>query len=155
MLKIEHATINDIEAIKEFDEYIPEDEMKKKLQTRPEQYILLKEDGVVVGLLRWNLFWDYIPFTYYLHVSESCRGKGYAKKALLFWEEEMREQGWPMLMTSIPSFDPAQHFYRKMGYKDSGCFVLNDGLLKDAPEMFFSKVIDVGENPNVGLHYTK
>lgn len=155
MFKIEHATINDIDVIKKFDEFIPSKEMKKKLETNPEQYLLLKEDDIVIGVLRYNLFWDYIPYAYYLHVSDSCRGKGYAKEAILFWEEEMREQGWPMLMTSIPTFDPAQHFYRKMGYKDAGCLTLNEGLLKDAPELFFTKVLVTDENAQVGPHYKK
>ncbi len=152
MFTIENAVPADLEDLLEIDRYIPREELLRKIETRPEQVLVLREDGRAVGVLRWLLFWDYIPYVCFLSVSGSCRGKGYAKKALLYWEERRKEEGWPMLMASIPSDDPAQHLYRKMGYRDAGCLTVNEGPHKQPPELLFSKVLDV-EKPRVGPIY--
>ncbi len=152
MFTIENAKPAELEELLRIDRYMPRDELLRKIETRPEQVLVLREDDRIVGVLRWLMFWDYIPYTCFLSVSETCRGKGYAKKALLFWEERMAKEGWPMLMASIPTDDAAQHFYRKMGYKDAGCFTLNEGPHKQAMEILFSKVLDV-EKPKLGAIY--
>lgn len=57
------------------------------------------------------------------------------------WENEMRSQGYGMLLLSSRADEDAQHFYRRLGYKDCG------GLLIDIPgyaqpmEIFFVKEI--------------
>ena len=51
----------------------------------------------------------------------------------------MRAAGWPIVMTSIPTDDAAQHFYRKMGYKDPGCLVLDLEPYAQPMEIFFIK----------------
>ena len=155
MFTINNATPADLEEILKVDRYMPREEMLRKIETRPEQVLVMKEDGKVVGVLRWLLFWDYIPYTCFLSVSESCRGKGYAKKALCFWEKRMAEEGWPMLMVSIPSDDAAQHFYRKQGYKDAGCMTFNEGAYQQASELFFSKSIEAKKPLRVGEIYNK
>lgn len=155
MFTINHATPSDLEDILKVDRYMPREEMIRKIETRPEQVLVLKEDGNVVGVLRWLLFWDYIPYTCFLSVSDSYRGKGYAKKALCFWEEKMAEEGWPMLMVSIPSDDDAQHFYRKQGYKDAGMMTFNDEPYKQASELFFSKSIEAKKPLKIGEIYNK
>jgi len=139
MLAIENSKQDDIEDILAIDTYIPRHELVKKVAHRPEEIYVLKEDGKTVGVLRYGIFWDYIPYTCFLNVSETCRGKGYAKKALVYWEENMRAAGWPMVMASIPTDDPAQHFYRKMGYKDTGCLVLDLEPYAQPMEIFFIK----------------
>lgn len=153
MFTINQAASADLEEILKVDRYMPREEMIRKIETRPEQMLVLKEDGRVVGVLRWLLFWDYIPYICFLKVSESSRGKGYAKKALRFWEERMAEEGWPMLMASIPSDDATQHFYRKQGYKDAGIMTFNDGPYKQAPELFFSKSIEAKKPLKIGEIY--
>lgn len=154
MFTINQAASADLEEILKVDRYMPREEMIRKIETRPEQMLVLKEDGRVVGVLRWLLFWDYIPYICFLKVSESSRGKGYAKKALRFWEERMAEEGWPLLMASIPSDDTAQHFYRKQGYKDAGIMTFNDGPYKQAPELFFSKSIEAKKPLKIGEIYS-
>ena len=139
MFTIENSRPEDIDDILAVDTYIPRHELEKKVAARPEEIYVLKEDGKTVGVLRYGIFWDYIPYTCFLNVSESCRGKGYAKKALLYWEEKMKEAGWPMVMTSIPTDDAAQHFYRKMGYTDTGCLILQLEPYAQPMEIFFIK----------------
>ena len=139
MFTISNSKPEDIEAILAIDTFIPRHELEKKIATRPEEIYVLREGETVVGVLRYGIFWDYIPYTCFINVSETCRGKGYAKKALLHWEENMKKAGWPVAMTSIPTDDPAQHFYRKMGYKDTGCLILQEKPYAQNMEIFFIK----------------
>ena len=46
-----------------------------------------------------------------------------------------------MALTSTQSDESAQHFYRKLGYKDCGCLVINEGPLAQPAELFLSKVL--------------
>jgi ABC-type multidrug transport system ATPase subunit len=63
------------------------------------------------------------------------------KRAMLSWEKEMREFGYKMVMTSTQVDEQAQHFYRKLGYVEKGCLVL-DGTPHEQPqEMFMLKVL--------------
>lgn len=139
MLRIVYSKPGDIEDILKIDTFIPRHELEKKVDTRPEEIYVLKEDDKIVGVLRYGIFWDYIPYTCFLNVLDSCRGKGYAKQALLYWEEKMKEAGWSVAMTSIPTDDPSQHFYRKMGYQDTGCLILQLEPYAQNMEIFFIK----------------
>ncbi len=139
MLSVSHAAPADFDAIAAIDRYIPREELKRKLAARPEQVLVLRVGETVVGVLRWGLFWDYIPYVCFLSVSDACRGRGYAREALQVWEEERAAEGWPTVMASIPSDDAAQHFYRRMGYRDAGSLLISEGPLRQAPELFFLK----------------
>ncbi|MDR2747467.1 MAG: GNAT family N-acetyltransferase, partial [Treponema sp.] len=79
-----------------------------------------QEGGVLLGWLRYNLFWDNVPFVNMLYIIEGCRKKGIGKKLLGRWEEEMKGRGYNNALTSTQSNEEAQHFYRKMGYTEIG-----------------------------------
>ena len=63
------------------------------------------------------------------------------KNVILLWESEMKAKGYNVVMTSTQVDENAQHFYRKIGYKDCGCLVLNIPKLEQPMEMFFIKQI--------------
>ena len=88
--------------------------------------ILLAEDsaGQPVGWLRWNLFWDEIPFINMLFVLDGKRGGGAGSRLVSEWEAAMRAEGYSLVMTSTLSNETAQHFYRKLGYTDAGGLLL-------------------------------
>ena len=56
-------------------------------------------------------------------LNDSERGKGYGRKFVEFWEEEMRKLGYKKVMTSTASDEFAQHFYIKLGYSTIGGFI--------------------------------
>ncbi|MNC50399.1 Acetyltransferase (GNAT) family protein [compost metagenome] len=58
-------------------------------------------------------------------VDEQYRDKGAGKQVVLFWEEQMKQKGFNLIMTSTQADEGAQHFYRKLGYKDAGCLILD------------------------------
>ncbi|HOQ15965.1 MAG TPA: GNAT family N-acetyltransferase [Defluviitaleaceae bacterium] len=59
-----------------------------------------------------------------LYIIDGYRGKGIGKKLVSYWEEKMRQEGYHYLMTSTLANEEAQHFYRKLGYKDIGGFLM-------------------------------
>ena len=121
-MEIRYAETSDIEMISEYDGHISEDELKNAIAMK--RIILLFIDGEFEGWLRFNLFWDNIPFMNLLYISEEQRGKGYGRKLVEFWEQEMARQGYRFVLTSTQSDEEAQFFYRKLGYSDRGALVL-------------------------------
>ncbi|MBR0137333.1 MAG: GNAT family N-acetyltransferase [Erysipelotrichaceae bacterium] len=105
------------------DHDFPESGFDEKVRNN-QGYVYIK-DGKIIGILRFNLFWDSIPFCTMLHIDETYHGNGYGKELMERWEKDMKKAGCGMLMTSTQVNENAQHFYRKLGYKDAGGFVVD------------------------------
>lgn len=88
-----------------------------------------------VGWLRYGLFWDSVPFMNLLYVLEPYRGRGYGQQLVLQWERAMKREGFDMALTSTQSDENAQHFYRKLGYREAGALLLSS----DPLELVFRK----------------
>lgn len=56
---------------------------------------------------------------------------------MIAWENEMKLLGYIAVMTSTNSDEQAQHFYRKLGYKDCGCLILDMPKMEQPTELFF------------------
>ena len=107
------------------DKHLPEKEFYKKIRDN-QGYILIVDDKPV-GLLRYNLFWDNTPFCTLIYIEEQHQKQGWGRLLMTHWEQDMRKQGYWMVLTSTQVDEDAQHFYRKLGYKDCG------GLTVDVP----------------------
>jgi GNAT superfamily N-acetyltransferase len=107
------------------------------LKVRDKRGYVIRDDDKPIGILRYGLFWDNTPFLNLIYFIENYRRKGFGKKAIIFWENEMRLLGYKAVMTSTQVDEEAQHFYRKLGYKDSGSLLLDDEPL----EIIFTKSI--------------
>lgn len=121
------------------DKHLPEIEFEKKVRDKM-GYILL-EDNRPIGLLRYNLFWDNTPFCTLLFIDWESQKKGYGRLLMKHWENDMKSQGYGMIMTSTQVDENAQHFYRKLGYKDCGGFVIDVPGFEQPMEMFMIKGI--------------
>ena len=121
------------------DKHLSEEEFRNKVRDR-RGYVLLQNDEPI-GLLRYNLFWDNTPFCTMLYIDEKFRGMGFGKKLMEYWENDMRSQEYGMLLTSTQVDEDAQHFYRKLGYKDCGGFVIDIPGYEQPMEMFLIKRI--------------
>lgn len=119
------------------DKHISEDEFLLKIRDR-RGYILC-DTGNPIGVMRYNLFWDNIPFLTLIHLQEAFQGKGFGRKAMLSWEKEMRELGYKMVMTSTQVDEQAQHFYRKLGYTEKGSLFFDNTPFEQPQEMFMLK----------------
>ena len=121
------------------DRHLPEAEFDRKVRDR-QGYVLL-EDGIPVGLLRWQLFWDNTPFCNLLFIDQSCRKKGYGRLLMTHWEADVRALGYGMALTSTQVDEQAQYFYRKLGYRDCGGFVIDIPGYAQPMELFLSKAL--------------
>ena len=137
MVQIRYVQPGDQEFWYGLDPHLPEPEFDNKLHTK-QGYVIL-EDQNPIGLLRYNLFWDNTPFCTMLVIASGHRGKGFGKKLMEHWEADMKAQGYGMLMTSTQVDEPAQHFYRKLGYQDCGGFVVNVPGFEQPMELFMIK----------------
>lgn len=120
MIEIRYATIADKEILLSKDSHIKESVWEETIKSSRE--IIMFVDNNFAGWLRWNLFWDEIPFMNMLYFLEEYRGKGYGTQMVRFWESEMIKLGYDKVMTSSQANEFAQHFYRKLGYQDAGGF---------------------------------
>lgn len=119
---IRPATDADFSFLTAHDRHIAPEALRRAIA---DGHILLAvQDGRVIGWLRWNLFWDNTPFMNLLYLLEGYRGMGYGRQLVSCWEEQMRKAGHTLLMTSTQSNEPAQLFYRHLGYRDVGGFML-------------------------------
>jgi len=121
------------------DKHLSESEFELKIRDR-RGYIIIDVDKPV-GIMRYNLFWDNIPFLTYIYFEEPSRGKGFGRQSVLFWENEMRELGYKMVMTSTQVDENAQHFYRKLGYMDRGSIFWDNTPFEQPQEMFMLKIL--------------
>ena len=139
MIKIRYLEASDKQFWYSLDKHLPETEFYNKVQTK-RGYILLLDDKPI-GLLRYNLFWDNTPFCTMLFVDDKYQRKGYGEHLMKYWENDMKMQGYGMLLTSTQADETAQHFYRKLGYKDCGGFVIDIPAYAQPMEIFFMKAI--------------
>lgn len=121
------------------DRHLPEQEFEKKVRDR-QGYVLLDEDKII-GILRYNLFWDNTPFCTLLYIDEKYQDRGGGRQLMEHWEQDMKAQGYGMLLTSTQVDETAQHFYRKLGYKDCGGFVIDIPKYAQPMELFLIKEI--------------
>lgn len=132
-MRIRPAQVKDLENILSIDKHIAESELKNSIaQSR---MYLGETDTDVVGILRYNLFWDNTPFLNLLYIEERFRRRGYGSALLSFWESQMVQSNYNCVMTSTLSTESAQNFYKKHGYKDIGGFT----YLDEPYEIIFQK----------------
>lgn len=128
-MNILHAAESDYEYIAAKDRHVLTDLIASKIRDK-EIYILRTDEGKNIGWLRYGYFWDNLPFMNLLWIDEAYRGKGIGKQAVQHWEEEMKDKGCNLVMTSTMANEGSQHFYRKLGYKDNGCLLLENEPLE-------------------------
>lgn len=129
IVKIEYANELDFQFILDNDKHISKNLIKRKLK-EGEIIVVRNPDNQIIGWLRYGYFWDNIPFMNMLYINEAYRNKGIGKELVRFWEIEMKKKGYDLVMTSSLSNEQAQHFYRKLGYKDSGGLLLDNQALE-------------------------
>ncbi|QHT58998.1 GNAT family N-acetyltransferase [Paenibacillus lycopersici] len=128
-MKIVPAAASDYAYIRERDRHLAERLIAAKLQAG-EIYLFLDDEESRIGWLRYGFFWDNTPFMNMLWLDAPYRGQGLGKQAVMHWEHAMKQQGFKLVMTSTLANEDAQHFYRKLGYRDAGCLLLQDEPLE-------------------------
>ena len=116
-------------------------ESEFELKVRDKRCYILRYDEEIIGVMVFNLIFDFIPFLTLMYLEEPYRNKGFGTKAMAHWEDEMRSLGYKMIMISTQVDEDAQHFYRKLGYKDMGSIVMDIAPYQQPLEMFMGKAL--------------
>lgn len=132
-IKIRHVKKSDKLFWFTLDKHLPLNEFNKKVKNR-QGYVIL-QNGAPVGILRYNLFWDNTPFCNLIYIKKDFQKKGFGKKLLTYWENEMQLSGYNLVLVSTQANENAQHFYRYLGYFDCGSL----NFPNQPKELFFYK----------------
>jgi ribosomal protein S18 acetylase RimI-like enzyme len=90
------------------------------------EVIVCDDAGQITGILRFQWFWDYLPFINYLWVEEGFRREGRGRRLIQALEEITHGKNYQRIMTSTQSNESAQDFYRALGFQDAGGFTMRD-----------------------------
>lgn len=136
-MTIEAAQPEQLAMLRRYDPHIPEHRLADCIRGGS-VYTILSE-GRIVGILRYSLFWQTIPFLDLLFLDENLRGKGLGTCAMTHWEAEMVRSGFNYIMLSTQEDETAQFFYEKLGYRRIGAFLPPE---QDAPELMYGKQLE-------------
>lgn len=118
------ASTADLAFLRDVDKHVSPDTLAALVSTG--RVLVVEVDGAAVGFLRWGLFWDRIPFMNLLWVLPDWRGQGVGTTLVEAWEKSQLAAGHDLVLTSTMSNETSQHFYRRLGYLDTGALLLPD-----------------------------
>ena len=121
-MTIRYADSGDFSLLHEHDRHIRAEELRSSIEAK--RVLVILDGSRIAGWLRYNLFWDDLPFLNMLYFFEEYRGKGYGGQLVEYWEQEMVKAGHREVLTSTLSSERGQFFFRKMGYTDCGALLL-------------------------------
>jgi ribosomal protein S18 acetylase RimI-like enzyme len=116
------ASESDLPVLAAYDEHVTRETLTDVVAAG--RVLVAEVDGDVVGLLRWGLFWDHVPFMNLLWVLPARRSQGVGTILVRAWERAQRAAGHDLVLTSTMSNERSQHLYRRLGYVDSGALLL-------------------------------
>ena len=130
---IRYAEMTDYPWLTEHEAFITGEMLEQKIRLR--EIYMAVIDGCNAGWLRYNFFWDNVPFMNKLFLLKHYRRQGIGTALVRHWENEMKHRGYKHVMTSTLSTEDARHFFRKTGYTIIGGFT----YMKDPFEMLLFK----------------
>lgn len=133
-MDIRPAMTEDKEKIAKYDRHIHPNRLGKCIGDG--QVMVLREGADILGVLRFSLFWQSIPFLDLLLIDEAYRGQGWGSKMMADWEESMERMGYSYVMLSTQEDETAKYFYEKLGYCRIGAFLPPD---QEADEIMYLK----------------
>ena len=133
-MTIRAAVPADLDGIRNYDRHIPAVRLEDCI--RRGQVDVLEDDGNICGVLRWNLFWQSLPFLDLIYLDDSLRGQGWGTKMMARWEENMASQSFGHVLLSTQEDETSKCFYEKLGYILCGDFLPPD---QDARELMYRK----------------
>jgi len=139
-IEIRFAQDADLPYLLARDDLVSTEVLKKKVADG--QVIIVARGDTRLGWLRYGYLWDAVPFMNLIVVEESSRRHGIGQMLVEYWEQDLKARGYKLAMTSTDAHAEAQHFHRKMGYRDAGCLLLPDELFPEhTSELLLVKVL--------------
>ena len=113
-MEIRQAAEGDKNQILKYDHHIHHSKVSECI--RRGVVDVLRDGEEIVGVLRYNLLWQSIPFLDLIFIDEACRGQGWGSRMMAYWEETMKRMGYSYVMLSTQEDETAKFFYEKIGY---------------------------------------
>ena len=135
-MTIETAMPEELSQILPYDRHIPQNLLAQCVDAG--HMLVLKNEDQILGILRWGLCWQTVPFLDLIFLDEALRGKGCGTRMMAHWEARMSKEGYAHVMTSTQEDESAWQFYEKLGYRKIGTFLPPD---QEAPELMYCKKI--------------
>jgi len=148
-MKTELAQGRDKQKIAKLDRHIPLSRLGECIGNG--QVYVLKDDSIqnggknhrvkdpIVGVLRYSLFWQTVPFLDLLYIDEAYRNRGFGTQMMYEWERAMAICGYQYVMTSTQADEEAWKFYEKLGYHKVGGFFPPE---QEAEEWMYVKALE-------------
>lgn len=133
-MEIRLADSKDKQNVIHYDNHIPHNKVSECIGNQ--RVYVLCDEKEIVGVLRYSLFWQMIPFLDLLFIGEAYRGKGYGREMMTYWENTMKTMGYKYGMLSTQEDETAKYFYEKLGYRRIGAFLPPE---QDADEIMYLK----------------
>lgn len=138
-MQLKYMSLEDKEFVMEIDSHVNELQYENRVHAKT-GYVIW-DGNERVGLMHYSVLWDNLPFLNLIHVKKEYRNNGFATKAMKLWEEDMKSQGYKMVLISTQVDECAQHLYRKIGYVECGALLMNNTPFEQSMEMFMRKVL--------------
>ena len=136
-MEIRQADSKDKPRIIQYDSHIHPSKLDECI--RNQLVYVLCDEKAIVGVLRYSLFWQSIPFLDLLYIDEDYRGKGYGRQMMEHWESVMQRMKYKYLMLSTQEDETAKYFYEKLGYRRIGAFLPSE---QEADEIMYLKTLE-------------
>ena len=133
-MMIRTAVPADLNEVRNYDRHIPLSRLEDCIRRGQVDVLLI--DGRIAGILRWNLFWQSLPFLDLIFLDEAVRGQGWGTEMMAHWETNMASQGFDHVLLSTQEDETSKFFYEKLGYTLCGSFLPPD---QDAQELMYRK----------------
>ena len=131
---IRAAVPSDLSEVRNYDRHIPLPRLEDCIHRGQVDVLLI--DGKIVGILRWNLFWQSIPFLDLIYLDDAIRGRDYGSVMMAHWERSMAALGYEDVLLSTQEDETSKIFYEKLGYRLCGAFLPPD---QEARELMYRK----------------
>lgn len=138
-MNLKYMQVEDKEFVMEMDVHVNDSQYENRVYTKT-GYIIW-DNNKRVGLMHYSVLWDQLPFLNLIYVAEVHRNNGIGTKAMRLWEEDMKNQGYKMVLISTQVDEDAQHLYRKLGYLECGALLMNHTPFEQPMEMFMRKIL--------------
>ena len=120
-IKIRKAEDFDYNAIIKYDRHIAPKRLKTVISEG--RMFVLERDDNIIGVLRYSLFWESIPFLDLIFIDAAYQKHGYGRAFMAFWESEMKQAGFCFCLASTQEDETAKYFYETIGYMKTGAFL--------------------------------
>ena len=97
-MDLKYMRAEDREFVMEIDAHVSDLQFEHRVYTKT-GYIIW-DGSQRAGLMHYTVLWDHIPFLNLIYVKEAYRNRGIAAEAMKRWEEDMKDQGYQMVLIS-------------------------------------------------------